>query len=173
LLRGVKASRSTPLSDLTNTFNQSRNRSVSRRTVQRVLFQSGYHRWVIRKVIRIKHQNKRNRVAWCRGKRFLPVTGYWNKVIFSDESKVDIGTDNRLYVWRRAGEEWMPQCTAPPPRKKFGVMIWGCLTFNGVGTLAFINGTINAKKYEEVMNERQFVASCCMAFSLRELYFAR
>jgi len=46
LLRGVKASRSTPLSDLTNTLNQSRNRSVSRRTVQRVLFQSGYHRRV-------------------------------------------------------------------------------------------------------------------------------
>ena len=64
LLRVVKASRSTPLSHLTNTFNQSRNRSVSRRTVQRILFQSGYHRRVIRKVVRIRHQNKRNRVAW-------------------------------------------------------------------------------------------------------------
>ena len=57
LLRGVKASRSTPLSDLTNTFNQSRNRSVSRHTVQRVLFQSGYHRRVIRKVIKITHRD--------------------------------------------------------------------------------------------------------------------
>jgi len=75
LLRGVKASRSTPLSDLTNTFNQSRNRSVSRRSVQRVLFQSGYHRRVICKVIRIRHQNKRNRVAWCRGKHFVASNG--------------------------------------------------------------------------------------------------
>jgi len=66
-------------------------------------------------------------MAWYRGKRFLPVTGYWNRVIFSDESKIEIGTDNRLYVWRRTGEEWLLQCTAPPPTKKFGVMLYGWL----------------------------------------------
>jgi len=79
--------------------------------------------------------------------------GYLNRVIFIDESKVEIGTDNRLYVWRRAGEEWMPQCTALPPRKKFGVMLWGCLTFNRVGTLAFIDGNIDANKYKEILED--------------------
>jgi len=47
----------------------------------------------------------------------LPVDGYWNRVIFSDESKVEIGLDNRVYIWRRAGEEWLPACTSLPPRK--------------------------------------------------------
>jgi len=32
-------------------------------------------------------------------------------------------------------------------------MLWGCLTFNGVGTLAFIDGNINAKKYEEILED--------------------
>jgi len=57
--------------------------------------------------VRIRKVNKRNRVAWCRGKQYLPVDGYWNRVIFSDESKVEIGLDNRVYIWRRAGEEWL------------------------------------------------------------------
>jgi len=39
------------------------------------------------------------------------------------------------------------------PRKKFGVMLWGCITFNRVETLAFIDGNINAEKYEEILEE--------------------
>jgi len=69
----------------------------------------------------------------------LPVDGYWNRVIFSDESKVEIGLDNRVYIWRKAGEEWLPACTSPPPRKRLGVLIWGCITFNGLGTLDFVD----------------------------------
>ena len=48
----------------------------------------------------------KERVARCRGKLHLPVIGFWDKVIFSDECKVEIGANKRVYVWRRAGEEW-------------------------------------------------------------------
>jgi hypothetical protein len=30
------------------------------------------------------------------------------------------------------------------------LMIWGCITFNGVGTLTTVNGNINATKYIEI-----------------------
>ena len=83
----------------------------------------------------------------------MPVDGYWNRVIFSDESKVEIGLDNRVYIWRRAGEEWLPASTSPPPRKRLGVMIWGCITFNRVGTLDFLEGSINALKYTDILED--------------------
>jgi len=153
LIRSVKNNRSTPLKEITAKFNENGNRAVSKRTVQWVLFKAGYHRRVVRKVIRIRKVNKRNRVAWCRGKRYLPVDGYWNRVIFSDESKVEIGLDNRVYIWRRAGEEWLPASTSPPPRKRLGVMIWGCITFNRVGTLDFLEGSINALKYTDILED--------------------
>ena len=38
----------------------------------------------------------------------LPVFGYWSRVIFSDECKVEVGANKRVYVWRRAGEKWDP-----------------------------------------------------------------
>ena len=33
---------------------------------------------------------------------------YWNRVIYSDECKVDIGSDSRIFIWRKVGEDWMP-----------------------------------------------------------------
>jgi len=43
---------------------------------------------------------------------------YWDRVIFIDE---EVGANKRVYVWRRAGEEWDPACL----RRKFEIMIWG------------------------------------------------
>jgi hypothetical protein len=31
------------------------------------------------------------------------------------------------------------------------LMIWSCITFNGVGTLKTVNGNINAAKYIEIL----------------------
>ena len=47
----------------------------------------------------------------------LTDTGYWDRVVFSDESKVDIGLFGGVYICRKVGEEWLPECTAPPQRK--------------------------------------------------------
>jgi len=97
----------------------------SKRIVQRALRAEGYQRRVIRKAIQLRLPNNRNRVAWCRGTLHLPVIGYWDRVIFIDEFKVEVGANKRVYVWRRAGEEWDLACQNTPPRRKFEIMIWG------------------------------------------------
>ena len=33
------------------------------------------------------------------------------------------------------------------------LMIWGCITFNGVGTLMTVNGNINTAKYIEILED--------------------
>ena len=55
-------------------------------------------------------------------------------------------------MWRKPGEEWDPQCMSPPPRTKFSLMIWGCITWDGVGTLTVVDGNINANKYIEIVD---------------------
>jgi len=78
-------------------------------------------------------------VAWCRDKFHLPVVGYSDRVMFSDERKAEVVANMRVYVWRRAGAEWEPACPNTPKRK-FGIMIRGCNTssYTGMGTLAFV-----------------------------------
>ena len=107
---------------------------------------------MIRKAIRLRVPNRRNRLAWCRGKLYLPVIGYWDRVVFSDESKVETGANKRVYIWRKVREEWKPECMNTPP-KKFGVMVWGCISYNGVGTLAYVKGTLNAQGYQDILEK--------------------
>lgn len=100
---------------------------------------------------RIREANRKARIAWCRGNRYKTINAYWNRVIFSDECKIDIGTDNRVFIWRRVREEWMPCCLSQPPTPKFSLMVWGCITFDGVGTITVIDGIVNAQRYIDIL----------------------
>ena len=77
---------------------------------------------------------------------------YWNLLIFSDECKVILGENNRVYVWRRPGEEYIPECLCPGRQPRVSLMIWACITWHGVGTLTVVNGNINAPKYIEIID---------------------
>ena len=38
-----------------------------------------------------------------------------------------------------------------PPRNKFGVMVWGRISYHGVGTSAFVKGNLNAQGYQDIL----------------------
>ena len=79
---------------------------------------------------------------------------FWKKVIFSDESKIMIGHDMRVHIWRKTGEGWRPDLvTVDAPRPRFEIMIWGCVSWYGVGTLASVDGNINSVKYQEILDD--------------------
>lgn len=86
-------------------------------------------------------------------KRRWLVNGNWDKVIFSDESQIIIGNNNRVYIWRKRGEGYRPDLVPSKANRKFQVMIWGCICWNGVGTLAKVTGNINSEKYKEILEE--------------------
>jgi hypothetical protein len=71
---------------------------VSKRTVQRSLYQEGYNRRVVKKKVRIREVNRKKRVKWARGKLHWRIEGQWDRVIFSDESQVIVGSNNRIYI---------------------------------------------------------------------------
>ena len=131
LLRLDKNNRSLPLQDITRKFNENREDVVSSVTVRRCLYRKNFHRRVVRKHIRIREANVRGRLAWARGKRYWTVERDWSRVIFSDECKIIVGENNRVFVWRKPGEEWLPQCLSPGCKAKMSLMIWGCIIFNG------------------------------------------
>ena len=58
------------------------------------------------------------------------------KMLFnSDENQIVIGNDNRVYIWRKSDDTFRPECICPGVNRKISVMIWGCITYNGVSTL--------------------------------------
>ena len=62
--------------------------------------------------------------------------------------------DNRVLIQRRHGEVWTPPCLNPGRGARVSLMIWGCIIYEGVGTLTVVDTerNINAKIYIEVVD---------------------
>ncbi|GFU23815.1 transposable element Tc1 transposase [Trichonephila clavipes] len=56
-------------------------------------------------------EHRQLRLLWCQARLMWNVTD-WQKVVFSDESRFVLGTDdNRVRVWQRPGERYNPPHT--------------------------------------------------------------
>ena len=132
----VKVNRRYSLSNITPKFNEARDRRVSKRTVQHHLNKHGFNRRVLIKHVVIREVNRKKRLSWSLEKRRKLVNGNWGKVIFSDESLIVIGNNNLIYIRRKRGEGYRPDLVPSKANRKFQVMIWGCVCWKGVGTLA-------------------------------------
>ncbi|GFV05989.1 HTH_Tnp_Tc3_2 domain-containing protein [Trichonephila clavipes] len=71
-------------------------------------------------------EHRQLRLQWCQARSMWNVTD-WQKVVFSDESRFVLGTDdNRVRVWRRPGERYnSPHTILRHTARTAGVMVWG------------------------------------------------
>ena len=152
VVRLVKQNRKRTLDDITNNFNEGKDRTFSRKTVMRKLHEEGFQRRAVRKLMVVRDVNRKKRVRWCKERKNWTVDNEWKKIIFSDESQIIIGTNNRVYIWRKNSEMNSPHLVCPPSQRKVTLMVWGCMCINGVGTLVAVNGNINAQKYIDILD---------------------
>ena len=79
----------------------------------------------------------------------------WRQVLWSDESSVELfDCRRRVYVRRRQGERFREECLVPSV--KFGggkLMIWGCFSGTGLGEICRVEGTVDQKKYQAILQE--------------------
>ncbi|GFV88728.1 transposable element Tcb2 transposase [Trichonephila clavipes] len=77
---------------------------------------------------------------------------FWEKIIFSDESKFEIFTPSSIRkIWRKNKTALGLQNVLPTLKYGGGnVMVWGCVVYNEAGNLAFIDNKMNALAYIDV-----------------------
>ncbi|GFX40340.1 transposable element Tcb2 transposase [Trichonephila clavipes] len=73
----------------------------------------------------------------------------WQKVVFSDESRFVLGTDdNRVRVWRRPDERYnYPHTVLRHTARTAGVMVWEAIAYDSRSTLIFMCGTLTGQRY--------------------------
>ncbi|GFU83887.1 transposable element Tcb2 transposase [Trichonephila clavipes] len=88
------------------------------------------------------------RLQWCQARSMWNVTD-WQKVVFSDESRFVLGTDdNRVRVWRRPGERYnSPHTVLRHTARTAGVMVWGAIAYDSRSTLIVMRGTLTGQLY--------------------------
>ncbi|GFW70293.1 transposable element Tcb1 transposase [Trichonephila clavipes] len=73
----------------------------------------------------------------------------WQKVVFSDESRFVLGTDdNRVRVWRRPGERYnSPHTVLHHTARTASVMVLGAIAYDSRSTLIVMRGTLTGQRY--------------------------
>ncbi|GFW16472.1 glucose dehydrogenase [Trichonephila clavipes] len=121
---------------------------VSSRTIRRWLAEGHLGPWRPLRVLPLTHTHRCLRLEWCHA-RGNWTAAEWNQVVFSDESRFNLSSDdNRVRVWRNHGERLNPafalhRHTSPTA----GVMVWGVIAYSTRSSLVLIRGTMTAQRY--------------------------
>ena len=147
-----KKDRTATLEEVTEDFATGLTISVSSDTVRRALHSEGYFGRIAKKKPLVSETNRKKRLGWCRLTKGWK--DEWNKVIFSDESRIELfSNDYQKVVWRQPHEKYNVNCLQPTVKKSDGIMVWGCFCRDRLGPLVVVEGRITGERYKSLLGE--------------------
>ncbi len=128
---------------------------VSAQTIRRTLQQVGLHGHRPRRKPLLKLAHKKACKQFAED-NLAKSMNYWNHVLWSDESKVNLfDSDGVQHVWWRPGEEYHENCALPTVKHVGGsIMVWGCMSAAGTGELRFIEGNMDSNMYCDILKQK-------------------
>ena len=80
---------------------------------------------------------------------------YWKDAVWSDESKFNLfGSEDKVMARRSTTGELTSQCTVPTIKNQGGsIMVWGCFSRAGMGSLHFIDVTMDRFVYHKILEK--------------------
>lgn len=126
--------------------------TVTPRTIRNYLKKDGFNSRSPRRKFFVSKVNKQKRIEFATANVDKPLE-YWNNWIFTDESKFNIcGNDGKCRVWRKPNTELEPKNMIGTVKHGGGnVMVWGCMSANGVGNLHFVDGIMDQYQYIDIL----------------------
>ncbi|KAG2456618.1 TCB1 transposase, partial [Polypterus senegalus] len=124
-----------------------------RTTISAAIHQSGLYG----RVARWKPLLSKRHMAACLefGKRHLKDSQTLrNKILWSDETKIELCVNARRLVWRKPGTALHQANTITTVKHGGGsIMLWGCFSAAGTGRLVRIKGKMTAAMYRDTLDE--------------------
>jgi len=130
-------------------------RNISLQTIRNRLKEKNFYNGFATNKPMISKINRRKRLSFA--KQYLSMDiSFWKKVLWSDESKFEIMSSRRIRCWKVKGEGLIPATTNPTVKHSKSAMVWGCVSWSGVGRLAEVSTTMDAKLYVQILNSNLF-----------------
>lgn len=153
-------------------LSEATGRRISASTVRRVLKKSGLQarEKQIKPKLSIKHI--RDRLRFAQEHKDWTIDD-WKRVVFSDESKINrFNSDGRSWCWIRDGESLQPRQVKQTVKHGGGsVMIWGCMTYNGGGSVIQIKGIMDQHLYRKILADELVPTVDEMEYTADEVIF--
>ena len=150
----VEKNRRQSLADLTNTVNAASPAPVSPRTVSRAIKEKlNMASRIARKKPFLKKKHRLQRTEWAKDAVTWGIEE-WKRVIWTDESSVELGKNTRVCrVWRHPGEAFDEKCLVPTFKSgRTSIMVWSCIAYDKKGPLHFLlTGRGNGAGYVELV----------------------
>lgn len=128
-------------------------KTLSVNTIHRAIHRCRLKLYRSKKKPYLNGNQKRRRFLWA--KAHLKWTlAKWKTVLWSDESKFEVlfGKLGR-HVIRTKEDKDNPSCYQRSVQKPASLMVWGCMSACGMGSLHIWKGTINAERYIQVLEQ--------------------
>ena len=155
ILRQITSGKLDNAVQATQFINSTISTPVTPQTVRNVLKEAGLQSATKKKVLMLKGSHRQRRLKFAQYHESWTVED-WKRVLWTDETKVNrIGSDGKVYVWKKQGEAISDQTTTPTVKHGGGnnLMVWGCMGWNGVGKLIEVQGKMDAEQYCEILEE--------------------
>lgn len=147
----IKKNRRARAGELTVQWRDMIQKDVSVDTCKRVLKRMGYGFYTAKEKPLLTSLQKKKRLKFARD-HLNWTADQWRQIIWSDESKFEVTVgDVRKKVIRNKDEAFHKDCIKRKVKFPGSVMIWGCMSAQGVGRLHFIEDTVNAVKYQNIL----------------------
>ncbi len=139
--------------DITKWAQEYFQKPLSVNTIRRVICRCQLKLYHAKRKPYVNMVQKRRCVLWAKVHLKWTVSK-WKSVLWSDESKFDILVGNHGRRVLRAKEEGdLSACYQRSVQKTASLMVWGCISAYGMGSLHVLEGTMNAERYIKVLEQ--------------------
>lgn len=124
---------------------------VSLTTVKRTIRRYGLFGCVAVRKPYLMSRHRNNRLQWCRGRLTWSVAK-WEKVIFSDEWKLELNSNRRFHVPRSVGNRLKAKYVQTSVKFPSYIMVWSAFRGDGSRVIVRCDRNVDSCEYQRVLS---------------------
>jgi hypothetical protein len=122
----------------------------SARTVRRRMDEVGLYGRISRTEYVLSERDIQRRLSFAQGYDNWTVND-WGRVIFSDETHIEVYGRSRVWVQRPVGAAYDPEYMSQHTPHSERVSLWGCFCARGIGQAEIFVGAFDAQRYTGIL----------------------